>query len=68
MTIVLTIIYLLGYIVNFIVSYRAMLKENKELTVGDLTLISFISIFSWISFIITLLFLYGDTVIVRKKS
>lgn len=68
MIVLLIIIYLLGYIANFILIYRYTLDKCKEITYGDLGFFLIISIGSWLSVIIGFFTFYGDKVIVRKKS
>lgn len=62
------IVYSLGYIFTFIMTWRYALKRDKEIRLSDLIYSIFISLGSWLSFIIGLTILYGDVVIYKSKN
>ena len=58
-------IYLSGSTIALIAAVYATLKNNKQITFGDLFGIIFASVFSWIGFFI-ILFTFNDIVIYKK--
>jgi len=65
---VILLIYLLGCIISFILNYQYTLDEDEEITVNDLGFILLLSFASWLSVFVGFFALYGDKVIVHKKS
>lgn len=49
-------------------TWRYALKRDKEIRLSDLIYSIFISLGSWLSFIIGLTILYGDVVIYKSKN
>lgn len=62
------IVYLLGYIFTFIMTWRYALKRDNEISLSDLIFSILISLGSWLSFIIGLTVFYGDVVIYKPKN
>lgn len=62
------IIYSLGYILTFITNWRYDLKRYEEIRLSDLIFYISISLGSWISFIISISFYYGDIIIYKSKN
>lgn len=66
--ITLLIIYLLGCIITFIFLYKTTLNKWEEITISDIGVFLIMSLFSWLGLAIAFLVLYGDEVVVSKKS
>ena len=60
------IIYILGVVATVLLFYFTLEKGTK-VTVMDIAFILVISIFSLVSFIISLLFIYSDEIVFTKK-
>lgn len=65
---IILLIYLLGYIANFILEYRYTLNTYEEVKISDLGFFFILSMGSWISVITGLFMYYGDKTIACKKS
>lgn len=65
---IVLIIYMVGYFLALPTSIRAVLKGGNTLTIRDLSICVFISLFSWIVAIANTVYLYGDVVIYKKKK
>lgn len=63
---ILLIIYICGYIANFILCIRYAINKNNYVTLGNAMFAIFISLFSWLSFVIGLCVLYGDKIDYNK--
>lgn len=64
--IIFWIIYISGIIATLWVSYHNM-ESGEEVSLLDLSFIVILSLFSWVAFIVTILLIYGDKIIFKKK-
>ena len=62
------IIYIIGCIASFIIGVKIRLDKYSQLTVWDIEIAFFESLFSWLSLIGNLLNHYEKTVIYKKKD
>ena len=64
--IIFLIIYALG-IIAALWTYYYSLKSGEEVSLFDLLFIVLLSLFSWVAFIVTILLIYGDKIVFKKK-
>jgi len=62
------ILYFLGAICDCVLIWKYIIKHYAKVTIGDVFGIIFLSIFSWLTFIIGVIVLYGDIVIYKPKD
>ena len=60
------IIYILGIIVTLWTFYNS-LKSGEEVSLYEIVFALISSLFSWVTFIILILVIYGDKVVFTKK-
>lgn len=60
------IIYILGIIAT-LWNYYHSLKSGTEISLSELLVIIIVSLFSWFSFVISIIILYGDKTVFKKK-
>lgn len=68
MTKTIFIVYIIGCIASFIVGVKIRLDKYSQLTVWDIEIALFESLFTWFSFIGNILNHYENTVIYKKKN
>lgn len=64
------IIFLIVYIIGIIATlwaYYYSLKSGEEVELFQLTFFIFSSLFSWITFVIVIIAIYGDEIVFTKK-
>ena len=64
--VIFLIIYISGIIATLWVSYHN-LESGEEVSLLDLLFIVILSLFSWVAFIVTILLIYGDKIVFKKK-
>lgn len=64
--IIFWIIYISGIIATLWICYYN-LKSGEEVTLSELSFVMVGSLFSWITFITTILVIYGDKIVLKKK-
>lgn len=60
------LIYILGIIATLYVIYHTT-DSGTEVTLNELSFIILASGFSWLAFIMTILLIYGDKTVLKKK-
>jgi len=60
------LIYVLGIIATLCTWYHN-LDRGSEITLSDLSIDILMSVFSWVSFFILIMIIYGDKTVFKKK-
>ena len=60
------IIYILGVVATMLLLYCS-LEHGLKITIGDIAFALGISVFSWLTFVISLITIFADRVVFTKK-